>query len=39
MADKVCCMCSTVLTAVFGGMRAVNNIRDGAPIGFKPFCD
>ncbi|KAK9914892.1 hypothetical protein WJX75_001974 [Coccomyxa subellipsoidea] len=29
----------TVLTAVFGGMRAVNNIRDGAPIGFKPFCE
>ncbi|EIE19332.1 hypothetical protein COCSUDRAFT_44684 [Coccomyxa subellipsoidea C-169] len=29
----------TVLTAFFGGIRAVNDIRDGAPIGFKPFCD
>lgn len=32
-------LCRTVLTAVFGGMRAINDIRHGAPIGFKPFCE
>ncbi|BDA43733.1 Sulfite exporter TauE/SafE family protein 3 [Coccomyxa sp. Obi] len=29
----------TVLTAVFGGIRAIDNIRNGAPIGFKHFCE
>ncbi|CAL5221862.1 g4123 [Coccomyxa viridis] len=29
----------TVLTAVFGGIRAANNIKNGGSAGFKPFCE
>lgn len=31
--------CRTVLTAVFGGMRSVDNIKHGGSAGFKPFCN
>lgn len=37
-AYKVLDTCRTVLTAVFGGMRSADNIKQGGSAGFKPFC-